>query len=172
MISVLAFFIVLLLVAPSQAQDCNICGDGNSIQFPQGVVEFTYQGTKLKNSCVNWQETVKNVNAISDEFCRNEMLQYTKDRCRCTTPEGDLLSDLAPPTIAPTPSSVFIKDPKPNSATTIDGGNKTDVSKCEQTSGSADDCDDSEVKDTSSANTRTFIECIGVFAFVSSLLMI
>jgi hypothetical protein len=163
---------VLLLVAPSQAQDCNICGDSNSIQYPQGVVEFMYEGTKVKNSCQRWQQVVQNVNAISDEFCRNEMLEYTKDVCRCTTPEGDLLSDLTPPTIAPTPASVFAKDPKPDGATITEANAKTSVSKCEQTSGSTSDCDDSEAKDTSSASNKTFICFLGAFALVASLFVL
>ena len=103
----------MLLVASLQAQNCNICGDGNSLQNPQGVVEFVYQGTKVKNYCERWQQVVKNVNVISDEFCRTEMLQYTMDVCLCTTPEGALLSDLTSPTIAPTPSSAFVLDPTP-----------------------------------------------------------
>jgi hypothetical protein len=175
MISFLACFIVVLFIAPSQAQDCNICGDGNSVQYPQGVVEFIYQGTKVKNSCERWQQVVQNVNAISDEFCRTEMLQYTKDVCRCTTAEGELLSDLTPPTIAPTPSSVFVEDPTSNGATITDGINKTDtnvVSKCEQTGGSASDCNDNAVNDTSSVEHKTFVRFIGVLAFATSLFVL
>ena len=169
MISSLVCFIAILFVAPSDAQNCNICGEGNSIQYPQGVVEFVYQGTKVKNDCQRWQEVVRNPNAISDEFCRTELLQYTKDVCRCTTADGDLLSDLKPPSIAPTPSSVFVDDKKPDGTPISDESDKTDVSKCEQTSGSASDCDDSEVKDTSSAKSKAYTHFIGVFAFVTCL---
>lgn len=84
---------LLFLVTAAVAQDCNICGDGNSIQYPQGVVEFVYQGVKRKNNCQRWQDIVKNPNAISDEFCRGEMLRYTLDKCRCTDPEGRAVKD-------------------------------------------------------------------------------
>jgi hypothetical protein len=162
---------VLLHAAPLNAQDCNICGDGNVIGNSLGVVKFVYQGTEVKNNCERWQEIVGNVNAISDEFCRNEMFQYTKDVCSCSTPEGDLLSDLSPPTEAPTPSSVFVQDPKPDS-TTIASNNKTHtnvVSKCEQTSGSSSDCTDNDTKNTSLAKNHFFVHFIGIFAVITSI---
>lgn len=163
----------VLLAAPSRAQDCNICGEGNVIGNSEGVVEFVYKGATLKNNCKHWQEVVKNVNAISDEFCRTELFQYTKDVCDCSTPEGDLLSDLSPPSVAPTPSSVVVQDPKPDD-TTIIKNNVTDpnvVSKCEQTSGSASDCTDNDVKDTSSAKDHVLVHLIGIFAVVTSFLI-
>lgn len=173
MISFLACLIAMLVVAPSQAQNCNICGDGNSIQYPQGVVEFIYGDQKLKNSCERWQEVVQNVNAISDEFCRTEMLQFTKDVCRCTTPEGDLLSDLSPPTMAPTPTSVFVKDPPSSDTTTINDNTEKDVvTKCEQTGGSASDCAGNEVKETSSSKKQLFVRFTGAFAIVASLFVL
>ena len=170
MIFFLACFVAMLLVESLQAQNCNICGDDNSLQNPQGVVEFVYQGTKVKNNCMRWQEVVENENTISDEFCRTEMLQYTKNVCRCTTPEGDLLTDLTSPTIAPTPSSVFVQD-----GAIIDGNNDTDakvVSKCEQTSSGAGNCNDSVVKDTSSAKNKVSFRFIGVFAFVTGFFVL
>ena len=88
----------------ARAQNCNICGDGNSIQFPQGVVSFVYQGVMRKNNCKTWQDIVKNPNTISDSFCRNEMLTYTVDVCRCTTPSGALLAAIfVSPTASPAP---------------------------------------------------------------------
>ena len=72
-------FLLLLLFIPfsSLAQDCNICGDGNYIGFPTGVVTITYNGVVLKNNCQTWSEIVKNPVAISDEYCRNELLNHT-----------------------------------------------------------------------------------------------
>ena len=175
MLSSLACLIALLLVAPLQAQDCNICGDGNSIQDPQGVVTFMYQGSQVRNSCLELQETVKKVSAISDEFCRTELVQYTIERCRCTTPEGDLVADLTEPTTAPSPSSVFVKAPTADGTTNVENNNKTDsnvVNKCEQAGDSAGDCDDSEEQDTSSAQHNHYVRFIGAFAFVTSLFIL
>lgn len=102
MIAKAFLFSVVSLFVTACAQDCNICGDGNSIQYPQGVVEFMYQGAKRKNSCQTWQKIVTNPVAISDEFCRKEMLAYTVETCICTTPEGVLVSTLyGPPTQSP-----------------------------------------------------------------------
>jgi len=56
---------------------CNICGQGNFIGFGTGIVEFEYEGEKRKNNCQTWQDIVMNPVAISDDFCRNEMLMYT-----------------------------------------------------------------------------------------------
>jgi hypothetical protein len=99
------FFTVFMAAASvAVAQDCNICGQGNSIQFPTGIVEFTYQGKFRKNNCQTWQDLVKNPNVISDSFCRNEMLQYTVEVCRCTTPSGALVADTySSPTSSPAP---------------------------------------------------------------------
>jgi len=42
--------------------------------------------------------------AISDNFCRNELMTYTVDVCRCTTPDGKAVKDLyKPPTSSPAP---------------------------------------------------------------------
>jgi hypothetical protein len=80
------------------AQDyCNICGQGNLIQFPTGVVSFEYppgSGQPVENNCERWQQVVKNANVVSDDFCRNEMLQYTVEPCRCVAPDGELLSEV------------------------------------------------------------------------------
>ena len=74
-------FLLLLLFIPfsSLAQDCNICGDGNYIGFPTGVVTIVYEGLEKKNNCQSWSEIVKNPVAISDYYCRNEMLNYTAE---------------------------------------------------------------------------------------------
>jgi hypothetical protein len=144
--------IFLSLVFTIHGQDCNICGDGNSIQYGQGVIEFMFNGKKWKNNCIEIQKSVQNVNAISDEFCRTELLQYTKDVCRCTTPEGDLISDLPTPTTAPTPSSVFVKIP--TASGTIEAPTSSDTTvkvKCEQESGSNKNCTEEENDNTSSA---------------------
>jgi hypothetical protein len=174
------FAVFLSLVLSVNGQDCNICGDNNSIQYGTGVVEFMYNGAKWKNSCLELEKTVQNVIAISDEFCRTELLQYTKDVCRCTTPDGDLLSDLPSPTIAPTPSSVFVKAPTPTVTNTSPTSiQKHDTSssvkvKCEQESGNAKDCTDT-VNDTSSAVVNkcfvcgTFWTVVGVFSIFIAL---
>ena len=174
MLSFLVCLIVLLHAAPSKAQFCNICGDGNIIGDSTAVVEFVYEGTKVKNNCQKLQEIVQNVNAISDEFCRTEILQYTKDTCDCATPEGDLLSDLSPPTTAPTPSSVLVRDESQKGPTNVISSNNTDsnvISKCEKTSGSDSDCTDSDVKDTSSAKDQLFVHFIAPLAFIASLFL-
>jgi len=67
------------MAAPASAQDCNICGDDNFIGYPIGIVSFTYEGEERKNNCQTWQDIVKNPVAISDDFCRNEMIYYTAE---------------------------------------------------------------------------------------------
>jgi hypothetical protein len=106
----LCVLVTAVLASVAQSQNCNICGDGNSIQYPQGVVEFVYDGVERKNNCETWQEIVKNPVAISDDFCRNEMIKYTAVPCRCTTPNGFAV------TVSPTPPA---KSPAPNPATTV-----------------------------------------------------
>jgi hypothetical protein len=161
-------FLAIVPISSVFSQDCNICGDGNSIQYPQGVVQFEYEGQHLKNSCSDWQNIVKNPNTISDAFCRNEMLQYTKEPCLCTTPGGELLSDLD--TSAPTPSSVFVGNPTPTKVPNQVGGatNNTEVLKCQQESGSPKGCSD-EVKDTSAAKALTFrtVWTIASFSYIA-----
>jgi hypothetical protein len=95
-------FVISLVSAA--AQNCNICGDGNTIQFPTGVVEFMYKGAKWKNNCEKLQDIVKNPVAVSDSFCRNELLEYTVDICRCTDPKGELVRTYyEAPTVSPAP---------------------------------------------------------------------
>jgi hypothetical protein len=144
-------FLVIVQVLSVHSQDCNICGEGNSIQYPKGVVEFDYEGQHLKNSCSSWQNIVKNPVAISDEFCRNEMLQYTKGPCLCTNPDGKLLFDLD--NLAPTPTSVFVGNSAPTKVPNqvVGATNNTEVLKCQTESASQKGCAD-EVKDTSSSN--------------------
>jgi hypothetical protein len=87
---------------------CNICGDGNTIQFPTGVVDFTYDGEYRKNNCRTWQQIVNNNNfAIPDVFCRTQLLEYTHKVCRCTRPDGSAVEWVAP-TPAPTNSSAAL----------------------------------------------------------------
>ena len=81
-----AALVLLLSATVTEAEDatvtaaedyCNICGPGNSIGFATGIVRFEYEGVKLTNNCQTWQNIVMNPVAISDEFCRDEMLMYT-----------------------------------------------------------------------------------------------
>jgi hypothetical protein len=54
-----------------------------------------------------------NPNAISDSFCRNELLEYTVSICRCTTANGTLVEDIyEPPTVSPAPAGPPSKDGK------------------------------------------------------------
>ena len=74
----LALLALLLSAATTEAEDyCNICGQGNSIGFATGIVSFEYEGVQLTNNCQTWQTIVMNPVAISDDFCRDEMLMYT-----------------------------------------------------------------------------------------------
>jgi hypothetical protein len=97
--------LLVISLVSAAAQHCNICGDeGNTIQFPTGVVEFMYKGAKWKNNCETLQDIVKNPVAISDSFCRNELLAYTVDICRCTDPKGELVRTYyEAPTVSPAP---------------------------------------------------------------------
>jgi hypothetical protein len=145
----------LLAAASVQAQDCNICGEGNSIQYPQGVVEFEYQGEKRKNNCQEWQRIVMNPNAINDDFCRNEMLNYTMAPCLCTTADGKLLTDLAASTIAPSGNSVRIDDSSPSAAPPKNQGKNSSVVACEQANGSKERCTDAESNKSSGSSQIT-----------------
>jgi hypothetical protein len=131
---------VLVIMARAQGGNstdyyCNICGDNNSIQFPTGVVEFEYQNETYRNNCQTWQDIVMNPNAISDDFCRNVLFNYTVEICRCTTPSGEFVADVIQQqqqqqqqqnTAAPTstPGSAQIPDdmtPSPATTTTAPG---------------------------------------------------
>lgn len=122
--------VLLLLLSTSIAQQrCNICGYGNTIQYPQGVVQFVYEGEPLKNNCQTWQRIVdNNPFAISTKFCINEMLQYTHNVCRCTTADGGAV-EWTPPTRAPTvaPSSNAPTTVFPTTGTVSDIGAPTEL---------------------------------------------
>ena len=91
------FLILYTARLMTSAQDCNICGEGNEIGAPQGVVTITYEGQVQTNNCQTWQSIVSNPVVISDDFCRNEMPMYTIEPCRCFTADGELVSDLSTP---------------------------------------------------------------------------
>ena len=93
--------------AAPTGETCNICGEGNVIQFATGIIDFEYQGVRRKNNCNHWEHIVKNIVAISSEFCRYELLQYTAEHCRCTTPTGE--EPVPPP--APLTSSPETQSP-------------------------------------------------------------
>jgi len=92
--SILVLAASTFLVVSTNAQDCNVCGEDNFIGFPQGVVTFIYDGEERTNNCQMWQNIVKNPVVISDEFCRNEMIYFTAEPCRCFTPNDELVADL------------------------------------------------------------------------------
>jgi len=74
----LTLLALLLSTASAEEEDyCNICGQGNLIGFSTGIVSFEYEGVQRTNNCQTWQTIVMNPVAISDDFCRNEMLVYT-----------------------------------------------------------------------------------------------
>jgi hypothetical protein len=116
---------VLLLVAllcsinTVLSQDCNICGDGNSLQYPQGSVEFYYEGEFRKNNCEHWQRIVRNPVAISDHFCRNVLPKYTYTTCRCVDKDGKAV--VWQPSDAPSsaPMSASASGPSPSQSTEI-----------------------------------------------------
>lgn len=123
--------VVFLLATTSVVgqQRCNICGEGNTIQYPQGVVEFMYQGQPRKNNCQTWQQIVNNPVAISTDFCVNEMLQYTHFVCRCTTPNGQAV-EWIPPTMAPStsaPATAYPTTAVPTTGTTGGMGAPTEL---------------------------------------------
>lgn len=159
---------LLLVVAQLgsiHSQDCNICGEGNSIGDPKGVVEFEYEGNRLQNNCKTWQTIVTNPVAISDEFCRNEMLQYTKEPCLCTNPAGELLFDLD--TLAPTPSATLAGNPSPATVPNQVGGktNTTEVLKCQQETSVGKSCsEDDENSSSSNQVIRSSVWAIVSFA--------
>ena len=99
-------------IAPVAQDYCNICGQGNSIGFPTGIVSFEYEGEQQTNNCQTWQQIVMNPVAISDDFCRNEMLAFTLEVCRCYNEDGTFLTDLlSQPTPSPAMPAPVIADP-------------------------------------------------------------
>jgi hypothetical protein len=61
-----------------------------------------------------------NQNAISDSFCRFELLEYTKAVCRCTTSNGTLVDEIyESPTASPAPAGPKDQDQTTTSMSTI-----------------------------------------------------
>lgn len=83
----------ILTVPPAKGQnDCNICGEGNSITVPQAVIEFEDQGSVRKFNCQQLQDlVVSNPNAIDGTFCRTELVEYALVPCGCARPDGSLV---------------------------------------------------------------------------------
>jgi hypothetical protein len=193
--SVLFCVILTAIFSPVvQSQNCNICGDGNSIQYPQGVVEFVYDGVERKNNCETWQDIVKNPVAISDDFCRNEMIKYTAVPCRCTTPAGDsAAASMKPPTKSPAPtpataggsavvdsapSSAAVSAPSSAAVSAPTGrkpeSNSGSVSRCEQLSNSTARCNDTPSSSSSAESLQPSVEiwillCSALVAFVAAV---
>ena len=95
----------LALLAGTQlasALDCNICGPGteNIIQNPTGVVNIVYEGVQRRQNCIKWQES----KLVSEEWCEENFLEYTKEICQCSTKDGVFLSDIPEPTASPAPT--------------------------------------------------------------------
>jgi hypothetical protein len=64
-------------------------------------VKLVYKNESLSNNCNTWQNIADNPVAISDSFCRNELHRMAVEVCRCTTPNGGLVSELLKETEAP-----------------------------------------------------------------------
>jgi hypothetical protein len=91
---------LLLLFSVATALTCNICGPGNTIGEQAGVVTLVYEGVERKQNCQKWQDS----NLISEEWCQENMLDYTKNICKCIQSDGTLLIDLIEPTASPAPT--------------------------------------------------------------------
>ena len=174
--------VFMIPVALGQDEICNICGEGNQINFPTGVVQFVYDGEVRKNNCNTWQNIVKNPNAISDSFCKNELLEFTHKVCRCTdsvgnpvvweppiapsaTPTVALSEETLAPTILPTDSPVTAF-PTPISVVVAEDTNSPDADSDaivtpRPTTASA----------TSSSCTRSMAVVMGLASVVAALLM-
>jgi hypothetical protein len=176
----LCVLVMAVLASVAQSQNCNICGDGNSIQYPQGVVEFVYDGVERKNNCETWQDIVKNPIAISDDFCRNEMIKYTAVPCRCTTPNGDsVAASMKPPTKSPAPTPATaggnaVVDSAPSSAAVLaPTGSKPDsnsgsVSRCEQLANSTARCNDTP---SSTSSAESLQSSVTMWVFFCSVMI-
>ncbi|GKY98233.1 hypothetical protein MPSEU_000781000 [Mayamaea pseudoterrestris] len=87
-------------------EECNICGEGtdNMIGEPNAVVNFPDPDepeTMRRFPCESVQKLVNTRNVYRREDVCSYIFTYTYATCRCTTLEGDLLSDVLAPTVAP-----------------------------------------------------------------------
>ena len=95
--------LITLSAATTFALECNICGPGtqNIMGEQLGIVTLVYEGQELKQNCEKWQDSL----LISEEWCEENMLEYTYDICKCILPDGTLLKDnYAAPTVSPAPT--------------------------------------------------------------------
>ena len=90
------------LVVAVSGLECNICGEGNKMMEPKGIVTLiTPDGETRKQNCDYWQKN----KLVDESFCESgEMLQYTMNPCKCMSPDGTLLIDMQTgnKTLAPT----------------------------------------------------------------------
>lgn len=95
--------IVTLIATTTLALECNICGPGtqNIMGEQLGVVTLEYEGVEYKQNCEKWQDS----KLLSEEWCAENMLEYTYDICKCVLPDGSLVKDAySPPTVSPAPT--------------------------------------------------------------------
>ena len=90
--------------ASCMALECNICGPGtNNIMLnPKGTFSITFDGEQFptKQNCEKWQASKK----ITEHWCEQHILEYTKVACQCSTPDGTFLKDIPEPTASPQPT--------------------------------------------------------------------
>jgi hypothetical protein len=93
----------LSLFSTTWALECNICGPGtqNIMGEQLGIVTLEYEGVQYKQNCEKWQDSL----LISEEWCEENMLEYTYDICKCVLPDGSLVKDsIVFPTASPAPT--------------------------------------------------------------------
>lgn len=94
---------LLFIWTTTFALECNICGPGTQNRMAEqlGIVTLIYEGTEYKQNCEKWQSSL----LLSEEWCEENILEYTYDICKCVLPDGSLLKDsIAFPTASPAPT--------------------------------------------------------------------
>lgn len=90
--------------AAAETFGCNICGcEGCTFTNPTGVVSFLYgpNNTQEKRPCNQLQQEVEDETLYNRTFCLAHIPAAAVGPCRCVTPDGDLISDLDWPSLAP-----------------------------------------------------------------------
>ena len=76
--------VTISLLTAAIALECNICGPGNAIGKPEGILAIPVAGLDRVMSCQRWQESQE----VTELFCQERMLQHAADPCECRLPSG------------------------------------------------------------------------------------
>jgi hypothetical protein len=69
---------------------------------PKGTFSIHFDGESFPTTqnCLKWQDNKK----ITEKWCEENILEYTKVPCQCATADGIFLKDIPEPTASPQPT--------------------------------------------------------------------